>query len=62
MHFKLVKAFGASTVLALLVGVAADLCALGSQEIDGNSFCQPVDSIQYSNVGTPGSYNRVVYM
>jgi len=46
----------------LLPGVVGDLCALGSQEIDGNWFCQAVKGIQYTNVGTPGSYNQVVYM
>ncbi|KUJ24321.1 uncharacterized protein LY89DRAFT_572863 [Mollisia scopiformis] len=38
------------------------MCALGSQEIDGNWFCQPVSGIQYSNVGSPGAYNRIVAM
>lgn len=62
MQFKLVLSLGLSVLLAPQVGVVADLCALGAQEIGGNYFCQAVDSIQYSNVGTPGSYNRVVYM
>ncbi|CZR55288.1 related to TOS1 Target of SBF [Phialocephala subalpina] len=52
----------AFALLVLPVLVMADLCALGSTEIEGNYFCQAVDSIQYSNVGTPGTFNRVVYM
>lgn len=40
----------------------ADLCALGSELVAGNAFCQAVTGIQYSNVGTAGQYNRVVYM
>ncbi len=42
--------------------VGADQCSVGAIEIDGNWFCQPVKAIQYSNVGTPGSYNEVVGM
>jgi len=48
--------------MALLRGTLGDLCAMGSKEIAGNWFCQAVKAIQYSNVGTPGSYNQVVYM
>ncbi len=44
--------------LSFLLGVQADLCAKGSQEIDGNWFCQPVTAIRYNNVGTPGTYVR----
>jgi hypothetical protein len=48
--------------LALVTIVAADLCAIGSQEIDGNWYCQAVQAIQYSNVGHAGRYNEVVHM
>ena len=48
--------------LTFLWKVQADLCAAGSQEIGGNWYCQAVTGIQYSNVGTPGTYNSVIDM
>ncbi|TAQ87470.1 hypothetical protein B7494_g4209 [Chlorociboria aeruginascens] len=45
-----------------LGGVIADLCHLGSTEISGNWYCQPVKAIQYSNVGAPGSYQQITEM
>jgi hypothetical protein len=60
MQNKLVLA--AATVIVSLTTVGADLCSIGSTEIDGNWYCQPVDAIQYSNVGTPGSYYQVTNM
>ncbi len=60
MQFKLALLALASALLYQFA--LADLCALGSQDVDGNVFCQAVNSIQYSNVGTPGQYNRITYM
>jgi hypothetical protein len=34
----------------------------GSTVLDGNWYCQPVQAIRYSNVGSPGSYNRITKM
>jgi hypothetical protein len=43
--------------------VLADLCAMGpKQELNGNWFCQPVKAIQYSNVGSSGSYKQITSM
>ncbi|KAH8787427.1 putative TOS1-like glycosyl hydrolase-domain-containing protein [Hyaloscypha sp. PMI_1271] len=43
--------------------VLADLCAMGpKQELNGNWFCQPVKAIQYSNVGSSGSYRQITSM
>ena len=52
----------ATATIVLLGGVGADLCAKGSQEVQGNWFCQRVTAIQYCNVGTPGTYNQVTDM
>ena len=52
----------ATASLTALLGVNADLCAVGSTQIDGNWFCQPVQAIRYSNVGTSGSYKQIVNM
>jgi Cell wall protein YJL171C/Tos1, N-terminal len=59
------KNFGAMIVVAalLLVGnVVADMCSMGSKEVSGNWFCQPVKAIRYSNVGSSGSYNQITDM
>lgn len=48
--------------VAALAVVAADFCASGRVEIEGNWFCQPVNAITYTNVGTPGTYHDVVDM
>jgi hypothetical protein len=62
----IMKMFGlviASTVLLFVGNVAADLCAMGpKQELNGNWFCQPVKAIQYSNVGSSGSYRQITDM
>lgn len=50
-----------SLVLSPLAALAV-MCALGSEEIDGNWFCQPVNAIQYSDVGSCGHYNRITAM
>lgn len=60
MHFtmriaSLILAFGASSAVA-------DQCASGSTLDAGNYFCQLVEAIQYSNVGSSGSYNKVTSM
>ena len=61
MQNKLVTTVATATVLVLSL-VNADLCSQGSIEIDGNWYCQSVQAIQYSNVGTPGTYNQVTDM
>ncbi len=52
----------AAVLSAAIVVVGADFCAKGRVEIQGNWFCQPVDAITYSNVGTAGTYNDVTDM
>jgi hypothetical protein len=39
-----------------------DFCAAGSEEIDGNWYCQAVNAIRYTNVGAQGAYNDIVGM
>jgi hypothetical protein len=62
------KKFGAIIVVTavdtlLFVGnVHADMCGMGRKEVDGNWFCQPVQAIQYSNVGSSGSYKQITDM
>lgn len=46
----------------LFTGVRADLCSQGSEQIEGNVYCQPVEAIRYSNVGASGSYNEITKM
>ena len=48
--------------MAALAVVVADFCAKGRVEIEGNWFCQPVNAITYTNVGTPGTYDDIVDM
>jgi len=48
--------------LGLSVTARGDLCAAGSNQIGGNWYCQAVDAVRYTNVGTSGSYDRVVDM
>ena len=48
--------------MTTFAGVAADFCAENSFELSGNWYCKAVTAIQYSNVGTPGSYNQIVDM
>jgi hypothetical protein len=59
MHMKLVIA---GVVFTSVSGVLCDLCDLGSENIDGNTYCQPVRAIRYSNVGAAGTYNDIVEM
>ncbi|KAK5277786.1 target of Sbf, partial [Cryomyces antarcticus] len=47
---------------AVISGVAADLCATGSQQINGNWYCQAVKAITYTGVGGSGSYKKVTNM
>jgi hypothetical protein len=59
------KKFGVVIAFAALLfidNVVADMCAKGSKEVSGNWFCQPVQAIQYSNVGSSGSYQQVTNM
>ncbi|KAG9230175.1 putative TOS1-like glycosyl hydrolase-domain-containing protein [Amylocarpus encephaloides] len=60
MHVHLVAA--GLTAATLLTKVQADLCHLGSTNIDGNEYCQAVQAIRYSNIGTPGTYSEVTNM
>lgn len=53
----------ASAVMAATFPSAlADLCSKGSQDIEGNWYCQEVTGITYTGVGTAGSYQRVIGM
>lgn len=36
--------------------------ASGHTDINGNWYCQPVEAIRYSNVGSSGSYDRITQM
>ncbi|CAD6442185.1 96f09121-de62-402b-b8d4-8d082bf913ba [Sclerotinia trifoliorum] len=38
------------------------LLVSGCSEVLGNLYCNPVDAILYSNVGSPGTYNQVTDM
>ncbi len=51
-----------AVVFASLWSAQADLCAVDSQEINGNWYCQAVTGIQYSNVGAAGTYNSITNM
>ncbi|TVY80728.1 putative serine-rich protein P23A10.11c [Lachnellula suecica] len=51
-----------SAILIALAGVNGDLCTRSRQEVDGNWYCQSVQAIRYSNVGSPGSYNQITDM
>jgi len=55
-------AVATAAILVTLACINADLCSSGSTEIGGNWYCQAVQAIQYSNVGTAGSYNQVTAM
>jgi hypothetical protein len=52
----------AGIVCTSFSGVLGDLCGLGSENIDGNTYCQAVKAIRYSNVGAAGTYNDVTKM
>ena len=62
LNMQIKLGFVAGGILAAFAVVNADQCALGSVQIDGNWFCQPVQAIRYSNVGTAGSYKQIVKM
>lgn len=49
-------------LVGLLPGVNADQCALGSEFVEGNWYCQAVNAIQYTNVGSAGTYKDVTNM
>jgi hypothetical protein len=49
----LAAAIGLSTMV-----ISASACA----DISGNRYCNPVEGIEYANVGTAGSYNRIIDM
>ncbi|TKA67081.1 hypothetical protein B0A49_06108 [Cryomyces minteri] len=51
-----------AVLAAAVSGVAADLCATGSQQINGNWYCQAVKAITYTGVGGSGSYKKVTNM
>lgn len=53
---------GLITIVASLGAVSGDHCAEGSTDYGGNWFCQPVKAIHYSNVGTPGTYQKITGM
>jgi hypothetical protein len=59
---KVLNLVTANAFLLLARNVLADLCAKGKQELGGNWFCQPVQAIQYSNVGSSGSYHQITDM
>lgn len=51
-----------AVVVTIISGTAADLCSSGSQLINGNWYCQPVQRVRYHGVGGHGVYNRVTGM
>ena len=59
-------AFAVLSLVLLALGLSgtadADPCASGSKQIGGNSYCNAVEAIRYTNVGTSGSYDRVIEM
>lgn len=63
MGLTLLKLLIASATLFLLLYPAvADLCSNGATEIDGNWYCKAVQAIQYTNVGTAGTYSDITAM
>lgn len=63
--YKVVNAVALASILAVpfaSIVVRADMCASGSKEVDGNWFCQPAMGIQYTNVGTAGTYKQITHM
>jgi Glycine-rich protein domain (DUF2403) len=48
--------------LALVAVVVSDNCAKGAVEISGNWYCSSVEAIQYTNVGSAGSYDQITDM
>ncbi|KAF4636863.1 hypothetical protein G7Y89_g1231 [Cudoniella acicularis] len=62
MHGRRNIIVGGVVILLSLTAVSADQCAAGSKEVAGNWYCQPVEAIKYSNVGSPGTYNQITNM
>ena len=56
------KVLATATVLLSMPAVSTDLCSLGSTEVDGKWYCQPVHATHYSNVGTAGFYKQITNM
>lgn len=52
----------ALTILSFIGVSRADFCHLGSVKIDSNVYCQPVQAIRFTNITTPGSYERIIAM
>jgi hypothetical protein len=57
-----ITAIIAAVFLALVAVVVSDNCAEGAEDIGGNWYCSPVKAIQYTNVGSAGSYRQVTNM
>lgn len=54
-----------AATLLLAAGAVADkrdLCSEGTTDDNGNWYCQAVDAITYSGVGSSGSYNKITAM
>lgn len=51
-----------STALLAFGGLSAACAGSDAKEIGGNWYCSAVDQLQYSNVGTAGTYNQITYM
>lgn len=57
-------ATGAAVLAAITIptAVIADECSKGDSEIGGNWYCQAVTTVQYTNLGTSGTYDKVTNM
>ncbi|PQE20144.1 hypothetical protein CJF30_00001454 [Rutstroemia sp. NJR-2017a BBW] len=57
MHYNFPGLLAAAIGLSTMV-TSTNACA----DISGNSYCNPVEGIEYDNVGTAGSYNQIIDM
>jgi hypothetical protein len=57
MHYNFPGLLAATIGLSTMV-MSASACA----DISGNSYCNPVEGIEYDNVGNAGSYNQIIDM
>jgi len=54
------KYIASSAIIAATIsGAFADLCGLGSIDVNGNWYCQEVNGITYTGLEGAGSYQKV---
>ena len=52
----------AALLAATVVADKRDLCSDGSVDDGGNWYCQEVEAITYTGIGSSGSYNKITNM